>query len=104
MSAKVKFGPLGEPLLLIGEHQKNKENRDLGHQKPQKFLACRRSQCLRRPKRVFLISHDFAHTYSDFETAAACFPLLSPPALSLLSSQLLPAARMLLATRTRVHC
>ena len=41
--SKVNFGPLGEPLLLIGEHQKNKENRDLGHQKPQKFLACRRS-------------------------------------------------------------
>ena len=43
----------GEPAMLIGVQQKTKENRHLGHQKPQHFLACRRSQCLRRTKMYF---------------------------------------------------
>ena len=49
----VKFGRSQGSHYAHWSAPKTKENRDLGHQKPQNFLACRRSQYLRRAKNVF---------------------------------------------------
>ena len=60
---------------MLRKKPKTKENRDLGHQKPQNFLACRRSQCLRRLKCVFpdftrCCSHIFG--FRDVARRSAC--------------------------------
>ena len=51
---------------------KIKENRGFGHQNSQFFLACRRSQCLRRLKRVFPDFTRFcSHIFGFRDTAMA---------------------------------
>ena len=68
---KDKVGPLGTQEVtaaLIGEHQKSKRIVVLGIKTRNFFWHAGAVSACGGSNAFFLISHDFAHTYSDFDT------------------------------------